>query len=90
MFSPFDKIFIVSKIHRQTTVFFSGLEVFRFLWYFDCFTALIEKLQSEDNMEGPSVQLLKEALINTRQHEAFLRVILVGVLFRTVYVYCDT
>ena len=30
-----------------------------------------------DNTEGPSIQLLKEALINTRQHEAFLRVILV-------------
>ena len=46
------------------------------------FAALTEKLQSGDNTEGPSVQLLKEALINTRQHEAFLRVILVCVHFR--------
>lgn len=44
------------------------------------YTALIEKIQSGDNSEGPSVQLLKEALINSRQHEAFLRVILNDVI----------
>lgn len=38
---------------------------------------MIEKSLSGDSKEGPSLQLLKEALINTRQHEAFLRVILV-------------
>merc|ERR1719394_1656185 len=30
--------------------------------------------------EGPSIQLLKEALINTRQHETFLRIILNDVI----------
>lgn len=44
------------------------------------YAALVEKLQSGDNTEGPSIQLLKEALINTRQHEAFLRVILNDVI----------
>lgn len=44
------------------------------------YAGLIEKLQSGDNTEGPSIQLLKEALINTRQHEAFLRVILNDVI----------
>ena len=53
------------------------------------FPALTEKLQSGDNTEGPSVQLLKEALINTRQHEAFLRVILVHVHFYTFCVYWE-
>ncbi|VDI59773.1 Hypothetical predicted protein [Mytilus galloprovincialis] len=37
---------------------------------------LIEKMHSGESSEGPSTQLLKESLINTRQHEAFLRVIL--------------
>lgn len=44
------------------------------------YTALIEKMQTGDAQEGPSIQLLKEALINTRQHEAFLRVILNDVI----------
>ncbi|KAL4231678.1 hypothetical protein ACF0H5_009257 [Mactra antiquata] len=44
------------------------------------YTGLIEKIQSGDSSEGPSVQLLKEALINSRQHEAFLRVILNDVI----------
>ncbi|KAH3708597.1 cilia- and flagella-associated protein 206-like [Dreissena polymorpha] len=44
------------------------------------YTALVEKIQSGESMEGPSVQLLKEALINSRQHEAFLRVILNDVI----------
>lgn len=44
------------------------------------YTALIEKIQSGDSSEGPSAQLLKEALINSRQHEAFLRVILNDVI----------
>lgn len=44
------------------------------------YTALIEKSLSGDSKEGPSLQLLKEALINTRQHEAFLRVILNDVI----------
>ncbi|XP_076103462.1 cilia- and flagella-associated protein 206-like isoform X2 [Mytilus galloprovincialis] len=33
-------------------------------------------MHSGESNEGPSTQLLKESLINTRQHEAFLRVIL--------------
>ncbi|XP_060076916.1 cilia- and flagella-associated protein 206-like [Ylistrum balloti] len=44
------------------------------------YTALIEKMQNSDNQEGPSTQLLKDSLINTRQHEAFLRVILNDVI----------
>lgn len=44
------------------------------------YTALVEKIQAGDSAEGPSVQLLKEALINSRQHEAFLRVILNDVI----------
>ncbi|XP_013397751.1 cilia- and flagella-associated protein 206 [Lingula anatina] len=44
------------------------------------YTGLIEKLQSGENREGLSLQLLKEALINSRQHEAFLRVILHDVI----------
>ncbi|KAK2151646.1 hypothetical protein LSH36_356g06008 [Paralvinella palmiformis] len=44
------------------------------------YTALIEKLQEMDNPEGPSVQLLKQALINCRQHESFLRVLLNDVI----------
>lgn len=47
------------------------------MYFFFLFKALIEKSLSGDSKEGPSLQLLKEALINTRQHEAFLRVILV-------------
>ncbi|CAG2239381.1 Cilia- and flagella-associated protein 206 [Mytilus edulis] len=37
---------------------------------------LMEKMHFGESSEGPSTQLLKESLINTRQHEAFLRVIL--------------
>ncbi|KAJ8316908.1 hypothetical protein KUTeg_004812, partial [Tegillarca granosa] len=44
------------------------------------YTALIEKMQQSEQVEGPSMQLLKEALINTRQHEAFLRIILNDVI----------
>ncbi|XP_033756779.1 cilia- and flagella-associated protein 206-like [Pecten maximus] len=44
------------------------------------YTALIEKMQNSDNQEGPSTQLVKDSLINTRQHEAFLRVILNDVI----------
>ena len=44
------------------------------------YTALIEKMHSAESSEGPSTQLLKESLINTRQHEAFLRVILNDVI----------
>ncbi|XP_063433973.1 cilia- and flagella-associated protein 206-like [Mytilus trossulus] len=44
------------------------------------YTALIEKMHSGESSEGPSTQLLKESLINTRQHEAFLRVILNDVI----------
>ena len=44
------------------------------------YTALVEKVcynERSDPPHGLSVQLLKEALINSRQHEAFLRVLLV-------------
>ncbi|OWF55043.1 cilia- and flagella-associated protein 206-like [Mizuhopecten yessoensis] len=44
------------------------------------YTALIEKMQNADSQEGPSTQLVKDSLINTRQHEAFLRVILNDVI----------
>uniref|UniRef100_H2YB65 Cilia- and flagella-associated protein 206 n=1 Tax=Ciona savignyi TaxID=51511 RepID=H2YB65_CIOSA len=43
------------------------------------FTALVERFQSLDPPVSPSeipVQLLKESLINVRQHEAFLRILL--------------
>ena len=42
------------------------------------YTALIENLLQNENKEGPSTNLLKESLINARQHEAFLRVLLVS------------
>ena len=41
------------------------------------FPVLIEEMHKRQLQEGPSIQLLKESLINTRQHEAFLRIILV-------------
>ena len=42
------------------------------------YTALIEHMMSgKAPADGPSLQLMKEALINGRQHEAFLRIILV-------------
>ncbi|KAL5021112.1 hypothetical protein ScPMuIL_000267 [Solemya velum] len=44
------------------------------------YTALIEKIHSGSAAEGPSIQLLKEALINTREHEAFLRTVLNDVI----------
>lgn len=42
------------------------------------YTSLIENMISNTELEGPSIQLLKEALINSRQHEAFLRILLVS------------
>jgi len=44
-------------------------------------------MQGGDHKEGPSSQLLKDALINTRQHEAFLRVILVSINQFHIYKY---
>ncbi|KAK7110859.1 cilia- and flagella-associated protein 206-like [Littorina saxatilis] len=44
------------------------------------YTALIEEMHKKQPREGPSIQLLKESLINTRQHEAFLRIILNDVI----------
>nr|KAG5708354.1 hypothetical protein BaRGS_034385 [Batillaria attramentaria] len=44
------------------------------------YTALIEDLTKRPKQVGPSIQILKEALINTRQHEAFLRIILNDVI----------
>ena len=44
------------------------------------YTALVEKICYNERVDPPnglSIQLLKEALINSRQHEAFLRVLLV-------------
>ena len=43
----------------------------------DRYTALVEHILGGGGQEGPSLKLMKEALINTRQHEAFLRIILV-------------
>ena len=53
---------------------------------FDCnyilrYTALIEKFQAMQPPPSPSdipIQLIKDALINVRQHEAFLRILLVS------------
>ena len=44
------------------------------------YTALIEHMMSEKDTtpDAASLQLMKEALVNSRQHEAFLRVILVS------------
>ncbi|KAL3864488.1 hypothetical protein ACJMK2_006167, partial [Sinanodonta woodiana] len=50
------------------------------LRYAHKYTALLEKYLTSNYTEGPSHQLLKEAMINTRQHEAFLRVILNDVI----------
>ncbi|XP_067935310.1 cilia- and flagella-associated protein 206-like isoform X2 [Watersipora subatra] len=47
------------------------------------YTALLEKICENERSNPPpaiSVQLLKEALINSRQHEAFLRVLLHDVI----------
>jgi len=44
------------------------------------YTALIEAMHKGQPKEAPSIQLLKEALINTRQHETFLRIILNDVI----------
>lgn len=47
------------------------------------YTGIIEKICYNERDEPPSglsMQLLKEALINSRQHEAFLRVLLVSTL----------
>ena len=44
------------------------------------YTSLIERIMKGEIKEGPSLQLLKESLINARQHEAFLRIILVTVV----------
>lgn len=44
------------------------------------YTSLIEKISQEKQPDGPSLQLLKEALINCRQHETFLRVLLNDVI----------
>lgn len=41
-------------------------------------TALVERMLNKDLEVDPSqLQLIKESLINCRQHEAFLRIILV-------------
>lgn len=44
------------------------------------YTALIEHIMAGQAKEGPSLQLLKESLINSRQQEAFLRIILHDVI----------
>ena len=42
------------------------------------YTALVERILGGEIQEGPPLQMIKDALINARQHEAFLRIILVG------------
>ena len=47
------------------------------------YTGIVEKIcynERDDPPSGLSMQLLKEALINSRQHEAFLRVLLVRLM----------
>lgn len=44
------------------------------------YTSLVEKVcynEREEPPQGLSMNLLKQALINSRQHEAFLRILLV-------------
>ena len=50
-----------------------------FHFFFISYTALIEDIVTNQKpLEGLSLNLLKEALINTRQHEAFLSILLVS------------
>jgi len=45
------------------------------------YTALVEQFQVHEPAQTPSeipIQLLKDSLINVRQHEAFLRILLVS------------
>ena len=42
------------------------------------YTALIQDMLNNPNKEGPSVNMLKQSLINSRQHESFLRTLLVS------------
>ncbi|KAK6178134.1 hypothetical protein SNE40_012955 [Patella caerulea] len=44
------------------------------------YTTLLEKAHAGERLEGLSLQLVRESLINSRQHEAFLRVILSDVI----------
>ncbi|XP_071479028.1 cilia- and flagella-associated protein 206-like [Diadema antillarum] len=44
------------------------------------YTAMIERMNAGEIAEGPSLQALKDALINVRQHESFLRIILNDVI----------
>ena len=47
------------------------------------YTGIVEKIcynERDDPPSGLSMQLLKEALITSRQHEAFLRVLLVRLM----------
>ncbi|XP_070540608.1 cilia- and flagella-associated protein 206-like [Ptychodera flava] len=44
------------------------------------YTALVEKMMADQVKDGPSLQLLKDSLVNARQHEAFLRIILNDVI----------
>ncbi|XP_041370206.1 cilia- and flagella-associated protein 206-like [Gigantopelta aegis] len=44
------------------------------------YTTILEKMYNGKPVEGIPIQLLREALINSRQHEAFLRVILNDVI----------
>ncbi|KAK3758413.1 hypothetical protein RRG08_058683 [Elysia crispata] len=44
------------------------------------YTAIVEAMHKGQVKEGQSIHLLKEALINTRQHETFLRIILNDVI----------
>jgi hypothetical protein len=37
-------------------------------------------MQKSESQDGPSLQLLKDSLINARQHETFLRVIIHDVI----------
>ena len=53
----------------------SGVFINFFLWS----TAITEEtVTNQKPLEGLSLNLLKEALINTRQHEAFLSILLVN------------
>ncbi|ELU04875.1 hypothetical protein CAPTEDRAFT_163417 [Capitella teleta] len=44
------------------------------------YTALVEKIQKSDKQDPTSLQLLKDSLINARQHETFLRIVIHDVI----------
>ena len=68
-------------IYHDTTCFVPGILFFvKLVWFL--VSALVEAISdgkiSDDSL---SLHLLKESLINSRQHEAYLRIILVSRIY---------